>query len=130
MSKKVMKLINPYTGAMECKVCGATHFALIKPSSNGKYYRGAWQCHYGCKLPEKTSRGDLIKKVLRLQLTILKAQSEYEMLRKSDKWNELPEERRNILDEMSGGIWLIGNEKAEIELKMRNIKEMVERGEN
>ena len=53
MSKKVMKLISPYTGEMECKVCGVVHFASIKPRSNGKYYRGSWQCINKCKLPEK-----------------------------------------------------------------------------
>jgi len=53
MSKKVMKLISPYNGKMECKVCGAVHFASIKPRSNGKYYRGSWQCINKCKLPEK-----------------------------------------------------------------------------
>jgi hypothetical protein len=41
---KVMKLIDPYTGEMECKVCGSTHFANIKPRSGGRFYRGSWQC--------------------------------------------------------------------------------------
>jgi len=50
MSKKVMKLINPSTGEMVCPKCGYTHFASIKPRSNGKYYRGSWQCKNGCKL--------------------------------------------------------------------------------
>ena len=50
MSKKVMKLVNPYTGEMECKVCGSTHWANIKPMSGGRYYRGSWQCVNGCKL--------------------------------------------------------------------------------
>jgi hypothetical protein len=53
MTKKIMKLINPYTGEMKCKVCGATHFASIKPMSEGKYYRGSWQCVNKCKLSEK-----------------------------------------------------------------------------
>jgi hypothetical protein len=53
MTKKVMKLISPYTGEMECKVCGSVHFANIKPRSNGKYYYGFWQCINKCKLPEK-----------------------------------------------------------------------------
>jgi hypothetical protein len=55
MSKKVMKLVNPWTGEMECKVCGSVHFASIKPMSGGRYYRGSWQCQYGCQLPEKIS---------------------------------------------------------------------------
>lgn len=55
MSKKVMKLIDPYTGLMECNVCGSRHWANIKPRSNGRYYRGSWQCQYHCKLPESGS---------------------------------------------------------------------------
>ncbi len=47
---KVMKLIDPGTGKMECKVCGAVHWANIKPQSGGRYYRGSWQCQNGCKL--------------------------------------------------------------------------------
>jgi hypothetical protein len=49
---KVMKLLDPGTGLMECKVCGARHLASIRPDSGGRYYRGAWQCQNGCKLPE------------------------------------------------------------------------------
>lgn len=48
-SKKVMKLIDPTTGLMECRICGSRHLANIKPNSNGKYYRGSWQCSNGCK---------------------------------------------------------------------------------
>jgi MFS transporter, DHA1 family, inner membrane transport protein len=29
---------------------GARHFANIQPRSSGKFYRGSWQCQYGCKL--------------------------------------------------------------------------------
>ena len=50
MTKKVMKLINISTGEMECKVCGARHFACIRPDSGGKFYRGSWQCPNGCKV--------------------------------------------------------------------------------
>ncbi len=50
MSKKVMTLIDPYKGLMECKVCGAHHYASIKSGTNGNYYRGSWQCTNGCKL--------------------------------------------------------------------------------
>jgi hypothetical protein len=49
ISKQPMELINEYTGEMKCKVCGSIHFASIKPQSNGRFYRGAWQCQYGCK---------------------------------------------------------------------------------
>jgi hypothetical protein len=54
-----MKLIDPYTGEMECKVCGSTHFANIKPRSGGRFYRGSWQCVYGCELPEKNVHADV-----------------------------------------------------------------------
>lgn len=47
---KVMRLIDPSTGLMECKVCGSNHTANIKPNSNGNFYRGAWQCINGCRL--------------------------------------------------------------------------------
>lgn len=50
MTKKVMKLLDDRTGLMECRVCGARHAANIRPLSNGKFYRGAWQCQNGCKL--------------------------------------------------------------------------------
>lgn len=43
---KVMKLVDPRTGTMECKVCGAIHLALLKPG--GKFFRGVWQCQNGC----------------------------------------------------------------------------------
>lgn len=62
MSKKVMKLIDPRTGHMECKVCGDYHIANIKPGSNGHYYRGSWQCRHGCKL-ETTEKPILQKKI-------------------------------------------------------------------
>ena len=48
--KQPMELINEYTGLMQCKVCGQQHLADIKPRSNGRYYRGAWQCLNGCKI--------------------------------------------------------------------------------
>jgi len=49
MTKKVMRLLDPNTGLMECKICGARHWANIKPDSGGKYYRGSWQCQNGCR---------------------------------------------------------------------------------
>ncbi len=52
-TKKIMKLIEPETGLMECKVCGARHDAQIRPASNGKYYRGVWQCQNGCKIDQQ-----------------------------------------------------------------------------
>ncbi len=53
MTKKIMKLIEPETGLMECKVCGARHNAQIRPDSKGKYYRGSWQCQNGCKIDQE-----------------------------------------------------------------------------
>jgi len=55
MSKKVMKLINPHTGLMKCKVCGAEHQAQLQSGNDRadgvtRYYRGSWQCRFGCKL--------------------------------------------------------------------------------
>lgn len=44
---KVMKLINPNTGLMECKVCGRIHIADLK---SGFYQRGSWQCINGCEI--------------------------------------------------------------------------------
>jgi hypothetical protein len=46
---KVMKLVDPYTGLMECRVCGSRHHANFK--FGGRYRRGSWQCINGCKLP-------------------------------------------------------------------------------
>ena len=51
MSRKVMKLIDPVSGLMECKVCGARHTANLR--SEGKYIRGSWQCQHGCRLENK-----------------------------------------------------------------------------
>ena len=48
MSNIVMRLVDPATGRMECKVCGSVHSASIKPG--GRYVRGSWQCRNGCKL--------------------------------------------------------------------------------
>lgn len=50
MSDKVMKLIDPSTNLMECKVCGNKHYANI--AEGGKFKRGSWQCENGCKLEE------------------------------------------------------------------------------
>lgn len=47
------QLLDPYSGRMECRVCGAEHFARI--ARGGHYYRGSWQCQNGCK-PENLRR--------------------------------------------------------------------------
>lgn len=57
-TSKVMKLIDPSTGKMRCTVCGAEHFASIKPQSGGLYYRGSWQCVNRCKPPRRGERWD------------------------------------------------------------------------
>jgi hypothetical protein len=53
MTAKVMKILDRESGHMQCSVCGAEHWANIRPLSSGRYYRGAWQCINGCKLPER-----------------------------------------------------------------------------
>ena len=56
---KVMELVDPRTGQMKCKVCGATHFASIKPMSGGVFYRASWQCVNKCnpdELPKKATK--------------------------------------------------------------------------
>ena len=54
-----MKLIDKNSGLMECRVCGKRHYANIRPLSNGKYYRGSWQCINGCKI-ENLKKSDLL----------------------------------------------------------------------
>jgi hypothetical protein len=57
---KVMKLIDPSSGLMECRVCGKMHFADLR--HGGYYVRGSWQCINGCKMedlannPKKSAR--------------------------------------------------------------------------
>lgn len=53
---KAMRLINPITGEMECKVCKSRHWANIKPRSGGQYCRGSWQCLNGCKPVSKAEK--------------------------------------------------------------------------
>jgi hypothetical protein len=57
MAMNVMKLLDPGTGLMECKVCGATHLANIRPQSGGQFYRGSWQCQNGCSLERDALEG-------------------------------------------------------------------------
>jgi hypothetical protein len=44
---KIMKLVDPRTGKMECKVCGAIHYANLGPG--GSFVRGSWQCVNKCR---------------------------------------------------------------------------------
>jgi hypothetical protein len=39
-----MKLIDPASGIMQCRVCGFCHSANFRPG--GGFYRGAWQCSW------------------------------------------------------------------------------------
>ena len=48
MNGKVMKLVDPRTGKMQCRMCGSVHWANV--GSGGRYYRGSWQCQNGCRL--------------------------------------------------------------------------------
>ncbi len=65
MTRKVMKLLDSLTGLMECKVCGATHYANLQSGvdrADGvtRYYRGSWQCENGCKLEDNDSQREII----------------------------------------------------------------------
>ena len=44
MPKGTMKLLDPSTGLMECRVCGSRHVANLR--TGGYYFRGSWQCPY------------------------------------------------------------------------------------
>ena len=48
---KVMRLVDPHTGEMECPFCGARHVVNLR--GGGYFYRGAWQCPNGCKPEQK-----------------------------------------------------------------------------
>jgi len=50
MSLKLGKFAYPkgYGGWLECKVCRGKWQTRVKPDSNGRFYRGSWQCPYGC----------------------------------------------------------------------------------
>lgn len=69
VSKQPMELINEYTGEMKCKVCGSIHWASAKPRSNGRFYRGAWQCHNGCKVKMKIEKIDYLEMKKKMELT-------------------------------------------------------------
>lgn len=44
--KGTMKLVDAHQGLMKCQVCGSESSPDAKPG--GGFYRGAWQCQYGC----------------------------------------------------------------------------------
>jgi hypothetical protein len=52
--KKVMKLIDPSTGLIECRVCGKRIIAnqqsrTARADNKTRFPRGTWQCPNGCK---------------------------------------------------------------------------------
>ena len=58
--RKTMKLIDAYTGRMQCKICGHEHCASLK--RGGGYHYGSWQCSNidpyigkGCRLEKGES---------------------------------------------------------------------------
>lgn len=53
MARGTMKLVDPHTGRMECRVCGATHVANVKGGTGGQFWRGAWQC------PNRDAHGEV-----------------------------------------------------------------------
>jgi hypothetical protein len=55
-----MKLLDPETGLMECRVCGAVHRANL--AKGGRYVRGSWQCQHGCQPEAVTKYRVVIKK--------------------------------------------------------------------
>jgi hypothetical protein len=62
MRRKVMKLLDPNTGKMECRntgkmecrVCGSIHWANL--IAGRRYFRGSWKCINGCRLREPNQR--------------------------------------------------------------------------
>jgi hypothetical protein len=40
--QRPMRLIDPSTGLMQCRVCGSVHVSNLK--GGGKFIRGSWQC--------------------------------------------------------------------------------------
>jgi hypothetical protein len=55
MTKKAMKLDRD-TGLMECRICGHTHFPMLRKDEH--YVRGAWQCPNGCKLEDAQKKSN------------------------------------------------------------------------
>lgn len=53
---KMMRLVDPSSGEMQCNACGSVHFAARK--TGGHYHRGAWQCLNGCTKDDIEARSD------------------------------------------------------------------------
>ena len=47
---RVMRLIDPQSGCMRCKVCGSEYNAILQ--YDGSYHDGSWHCIFNCKLGE------------------------------------------------------------------------------
>jgi hypothetical protein len=69
--------------------------------------------------PLDTHPKDFSKKIKDLLITLIKNQIAYEKLKKSTLWEQFPKEARDTLDQMSGGIWLKGDELEQIEKMQR-----------
>lgn len=68
------------------------------------------------KITKSASTRKDIKETLKNSMkSLIKAQVEYEKMRKNPDWEKIPQEGRDTLDEMSGGLWLKGNELELIE---------------
>lgn len=65
--------------------------------------------------PLDTHPKDISKDIKDLLITIINNQTAYEKVRKSTLWELLPKEAKDTLDQMSGGIWLKGDELEQIE---------------
>lgn len=73
---KTMRLIDSRTGQMECRYCGYTHWANIRPGSGGRYYRGSWQCERRtCNARAKSRQVTLEPPTFQRGCTLAQAQS-------------------------------------------------------
>jgi len=50
MSYKTALLINPYTGELQCKICGTIFYSEIKPIVGEVYYNTEFRCPNGCDI--------------------------------------------------------------------------------
>lgn len=46
---EIVEIMDDYPPKFRCKKCGVVWLPNIRPDSNGRFYRGSWQCPYGCK---------------------------------------------------------------------------------
>jgi transcription elongation factor Elf1 len=50
MSQMTTKLINPYTGELQCKICGTVFYSSVKPLVGEVYYHTEYSCPNGCNV--------------------------------------------------------------------------------